>query len=177
MFKIKFLFIALLIPIVFSACGKLVPTLQPLPSPESFPTQQSLPSPMLIPTAQQLPNLTGQWTIEMQLSGGFAARNQSIEIASSGAAIANDERSGKTVKYQLTPDELSRLADLVKSSDLKSPGNGPVNCMDCFIYNIQIDSSDGHFASRFDDVSLQDSGISSVIKYLSDLMNRILVTG
>ena len=165
MFKIKLLFIALLISAVLSACGLSAPTQQPLPSPKPLPTQQ------------QISALAGTWMVSMQLSGGIAGLSQSIDVSSDGAVIAKDERSNKIVKRQLTSAELAQFINLVKSASLKSSSGGPTDCADCFYYNIQINSNDGKFTAQFDDVSLPDSGMSSVVEYLRDLMSKMLASG
>ncbi len=153
MFKIKLLFIALLIPIVLSACGKATPTLQPLPSP------------------------TGKWTVSMHLSGGIAGLSQSIEILSDGAVTAKDERSNRIAKRQLISGELTKLASLISSASLQSPTGHPTGCADCFNYNIQINSDSGRFTAQLDDVSLPDSGMELLVRYLGKLMNQMLAGG
>lgn len=163
MFKTKLLFIALIISIALSGCGRATP--QPLPSPRPLPTHQ------------QISDLAGAWMVSLQLSGGFAGLSQSIDISSDGTAVAKNERSNKTVKRQLTSDELSQLMTLVKSASLKSPGGGLPVCVDCFNYNIQINSDGGKFTAQFDDVSLPDSGMSSLVKYLRELMDKTLASG
>ncbi len=165
MFKFKLLFIALLIQIALSGCG------------QATQIRQSLPSPKPLPALQQIPELTGTWTVGMQLSGGFAGLSQSIEISSDGAVVAKDERNGKTVKRQLTSDELAQFTALIKLVSLKSSNGDPTGCADCFIYNIQINSSSGKSTAQFDDVSLPDSGMSSVVQYLRDLMSQMLTSG
>ncbi len=165
MFKIKLLFVALLISIVLSGCGVAIPILQPLPSPRPLPTSQSI------------PELTGAWTASMQLSGGIAGVSRSIEIASNGMAVAKDDRNGKTMTRQLTSDELTQFVSLINSASLKSMGSTPASCVDCFIYNIKTTSNGGSFSAQFDDVNLPDSGMGSVVKYLMDLLNQMLASG
>ena len=165
MYKIKLLFIALLIPVVISGCGGAIPILQPLPSPRPLPTSQSI------------PELTGAWTVSMQLSGGIAGLSRSIEITSNGAVVAKDERNGKTVNRQLTSNELNQLMNLIKSSSLKTSSGSPGACADCFIYAIKITSDNGIFSSTSDDVNLSNSGMSSVVKYLMDLLTQMLASG
>ncbi len=113
----------------------------------------------------------------MQLSGGIAGLSRSIEITSDGAVIAKDERNGKTMKRQLTSDELTQFVSLIKSASLKSTSGGSTGCADCFIYNIKMTSDSRNFSVQYDDVSLPDSGMSSIVKYLADLMSRMLASG
>ena len=159
------LWCVLLFSILLSACSGSTPIQQPLSSPKPLPTQQ------------QASDLTGTWTVEMQLSGGIAGLSRSIEITSDGAVIVKDERNGKTMKRQLTSDELTQFASLVKSASLKSTSGGSTGCADCFIYNIKMTSDSRNFSAQYDDVSLPDSGMSSIVKYLADLMSRMLANG
>lgn len=159
------LWCVLLFSILLAACGKAAPT------------QQSLPSPAPLPTLQQISSLTGKWTVSMRLSGGIAGLSRSIEISSDGAVVAKDERNGKTAKRQLTSDELTQFADLVKSASFKSQGGGLTGCADCFNYNIEISSNSEKFTTQFDDTNLSDSGMGPVAEYLRKLMSQMLASG
>ena len=165
MFKIKLLFIALLIPVVLLACSRAIPAPQPLPSPQPLPTRQQTPGPV------------AAWTVSMQLSGGFAGLSRSIVISNDGMATARDERSGKTVKKQLTPDEFAQINNLVKSATLNPSSGSPAVCVDCFVYNIQVNSGGGKSTAQFDDISLPNSGMAPLVNYLRDLMSKMLAGG
>jgi hypothetical protein len=165
MLKTKLFFALLVISIILSACGRSTPEQLPLPSPKPLPTQQ------------QASGLTGIWAVDMQLSGGIAGLSRSIEINSSGAVVAKDDRTGKTAKRQLTSDELAQFKALVNSASLKPASGTPTGCADCFIYSIKITSSSGDFSAQFDDVDLPDSGMSPVVKYLMGLVNSMLANG
>jgi len=165
MFKIKLLFVALLIPMALSGCGPATLSVQPLSSPKPIPTQQ------------QTPSFTGMWTVDMQLSGGIAGLSRSIQIASDGAVIAKDDRNGKMTTRQLTSDELAQFKALVNSASLKPVSGGPDACADCFIYSVKITSDSGNFSAQLNDVNLPDSGMSPVVKYLMDLLSQMLASG
>lgn len=155
----------LLFSILLAACGRAAPTPRPLPSP------------VPLPTPQKIQNLAGKWTVILRLSGGIAGLSRSIEISSDGAATAKDERSNKSVKRQLTSDELTKLTSLINSSSLKAPTGLPSACADCFNYNIQISSDSGKFAAQLDDISLPDSGMELLAGYMGKLMNQMLAGG
>lgn len=122
-----------------------------------------------------LPALEGDWTIQMNHSGGIMGLSRSIDISSTGKYLVLDERAGKSVTGQLGGDELSKLMQIVAASEYRTKDPQlPSACADCFIYGLEIAGSRGNFKVQLDDISLPDSGMEPLVTYLRNLMDKAL---
>ncbi len=149
----RFLLIILLASLL-SACGarSVAPSEQPLAT----------------PLASQ------QWTIQFSYTGGIAGFNRKLEINSSGQGTATDARTGKTAKVQLTSAQLSQLQKFAVEAVFQ-PATQPSTCADCFVYTIQIDNGSGTpFVAQMDDVSLESSGLSSLVEFMRNVTDNAL---
>lgn len=112
----------------------------------------------------------------MAHSGGIMGLSRSIEISSDGKFTVGDKRTNKTMSGELSAVELSKLKELVSSSQYVSPNkpNGMV-CADCFIYDLEIQTSGNKkFAVQLNDISLPDSGLEPLVTYLRELIDKAL---
>jgi hypothetical protein len=126
-----------------------------------------------IPTepAQKLPQLTGNWRIRLEQTGGFAGVSRSLEISSSGQMTIIEERINKNSTTQLPADKLAKLKELVASSEYH-PVKQPMGCSDCFIFNLQIDNgSEKEFQMQIDQVNLPDTGLEPLVGFLGEMLN------
>ena len=126
-------------------------------------------------TSKSLPSLDGSWMIKMTHSGGIMGLARSIEISSDGKYIVTDERASETSSSELTADELSKLKELVSSSEYipASQPNG-MDCADCFIYDLEIEENGEKFNIQLNDVSLPASGLETLVTHLRGLLEAEL---
>jgi len=152
-----FLLLTLLSSLLISGCRQV-------PRPES----------RAVPTAIS-PVPAGAWTIKMVQSGGIMGLSRSLEVTSDGKFTVVDNRANKTINGNISPDELSNINDLVSSSEYIPPSkpNGMV-CADCFIYELEIQTSGKKFAIQLNDISLPNSGLEPLVSRLSELMDTAL---
>jgi hypothetical protein len=153
----------LLVGLLVAGCAQS-PTPEPLktPAPEK-------------PTTSSLPALDNEWTIKVGHSGGIMGLSRTVEISSDGKFTVADKRTNKTVSGELSAVELSKLNELVASSQYVSPSkpNGMV-CADCFIYDLEIQADGKKFAVQLNDISLPDSGLEPLVTYLRELIDKAL---
>ncbi|MGE5249920.1 MAG: hypothetical protein ACM3QS_06850 [Bacteroidota bacterium] len=126
--------------------------------------------------APALPDLTATspWTLRFTQSGGIMGMMRTMEIQSSGQATITDQRTKKTATVKLTQADLSQLRAAATQSSY-TPVSEPTGCADCFVYRVEIDSGTGApFAAQMDDVSLEKSGMSTLVNYLRALMETQL---
>lgn len=122
-----------------------------------------------------LPSLEGEWMISMAHSGGIMGLSRSIKISSDGKYTVVDERANKSVTRELEKDELSKLMDIVASSEyITMTLPQPSGCADCFVYDLAIQGNGKKFSVQVDDVSMPDSGMETLVMYLRDLMDAAL---
>lgn len=119
------------------------------------------------------PELTDGWSIKMNLSGGFDGLVRNIEIDSDGDFVVADEIRQKTVEGKLTKDELEELVKLISSLTF-NPVETETGCADCFLYHIEIESSERKMVIEADDVTLGDSGMGELTQFLRGIMDSAL---
>ena len=99
---------------------------------------------------------------------------RSIEVSFDGSYTVADERAGKTASGTLTEEELKNLTKLITGAEFiasEKPGGA---CADCFIYDIEIQSSGEKFAIQLDDISLPESGMENLVTFLRELIDSAL---
>jgi hypothetical protein len=153
---------AILITLLVAGCGQ-------------SPTPEPLKTATLEPSATNLPVLDGEWIIKMKHSGGIMGLLRSVEISSDGKFIVVDERANKTITGELFADELSKISELVSSSEymhaIKPDG---MACADCFIYDLTIQSNDQLFSIQLNDINLPGSGLEALVTQLRGLIETKL---
>jgi hypothetical protein len=145
-----------------------LPTATPETTPEIFKTS----TPEL--TKTKLPVLESTWTIRMKHSGGIMGLLRTIEISSDGSSTVVDERTKKTVNGKLSSDELSIIKEQILASEYISPAKPEAICADCFVYDLEIQGSGKKFAVQLNDISLPDSGLEELVRYLRGLIDTAL---
>jgi hypothetical protein len=140
----------------------------PTPTPEVF----TMPTSEVIKT--KLPALDGLWSIKMKHSGGIMGLLRTIEISSDGSFTVVDERANKTAEKKLSSVEVSKLEELVSTSEYISPNMPEAICADCFIYDLEIQGSGKKFNIQLNDLGLADSGLESLVDYLRNLIDTSL---
>lgn len=134
------------------------------------------PSPQAAPAATPtLPVLTNEWTIRMIHSGGIMGLMRSVEVSSDGSYTVVDERKQDKATGKLAADELKKLGSIIASAKLNTtniPGGGV--CADCFIYDIEIQSSGKNLTVQLSDITLPDSGMEELVAFLRRLIDSAL---
>lgn len=153
----KLIHITIFSALLLSACGSVT----------------SLPTSIPEPVKGSLPALTGTWTISMTHSGGIMGLLRSVEITSTGSYIVKDERGKKNITGQLSEEDLANLIQVVNSTTY-SQNNKPYGCADCFIYDIVIIGDNGNFSAQVDDISIEESGLSTLVTTLRGIIEREL---
>ncbi len=145
----------LIIALLVAGCASFAPTNAPAATPT-------------------LPAIADEWTVKMTHSGGIMGLMRSIEVSSDGSYTVADERAGKAASGTLTEEELKKLTKLITGTEFiasEKPGGA---CADCFIYDIEIQSSGKNFATQLDDISLPESGMENLVTFLRELIDSAL---
>lgn len=119
------------------------------------------------------PALEGEWIVRMTQSGGIMGMMRSIEVAADGRYVAADQRAGDIVKGEFTEDELKDLMDMVAALEFTS-SLSTAECADCFMFNVEIQGSGQKMIVQADDLSLEDSGLEALVRFLSEKMDSAL---
>lgn len=135
-------------------------------------TPAATPAPASTPT---MPGVGEEWIIKMTHSGGIMGLMRSVEIASNGNFTVTDKRIDKTVTGKLTDEELTQLGELISAAgNFSTGGPGLGVCADCFIYDLEIQSSGKKFAVQLDDLSLPESGLETLVGFLRGIADSAL---
>jgi len=113
------------------------------------------------------------WVTELNLSGGFAGVQKSIEISSTGEVIILDEKINERIEMELPQADLEIISQLVENilnlPKISEPE--PSTCADCFLYVVDIMAEELHVHATFDDLNLIESDFEPLIGELSRLLN------
>lgn len=145
----------------------VTPEMLLLATPESYPNPPSYPNPS--GHSSGLPKLTGVWHIRLAQTGGIAGVSRTLEISSDGKLTATDERTQKQATGQLSSDELSKLTELVASTQYQEVKQ-PRGCADCFNYDLRISNGTDKFQAKTDDVNLPDTGLEPLVHFLAEIL-------
>jgi len=158
--KRSVIFHTLFIALIITGCSAVI-TEPPKSTPES-------------PTFN-LPMLDDNWKIELAHSGGIMGLSRSIEISSDGTYTVTDKRANKTISRDLSADEISKINELVESSDyiFEDKPDG-MACADCFIYDLEIQGGGEKFTVQLNDINLPNSGLEPLVVYLRGLIEKEL---
>ncbi|MEK6752987.1 MAG: protealysin inhibitor emfourin [Chloroflexota bacterium] len=131
------------------------------------------PTPVLLSTPT-LP-VADEWTIKLTHSGGIMGLMRSLEVSSDGKYTVVDERANKTVSGELSESELAELREVVASLDYKDKQKpNPGGCADCFMYDLEIQDGAKNFSIQVDDISLPESGMETLVRFLRELLDSAL---
>ncbi len=129
---------------------------------------------LLPPELQPLPTAPASWTVRLTQSGGFIGVLLTVEVTSDGRLTAEDQRAGRHVSVDLPPQTVTELASLY-SEALGAPQlSRQTGCMDCFIYDLEMNSSGSVVRVHADDTNLNDSGAAKLIELLQQLRDDAL---
>jgi hypothetical protein len=156
----KLIHLAIFGTLLLSACTA-APTTATLPENTNTPE----------PATGNLPALNGSWTISMTHSGGIMGLMRSVDVDSSGAYTVQDSRGEQSFTGQLSDEELANLIQVVNATEYNASGK-PHGCADCFVYNIKISGEGGKFSAQVDDTSMEESGLTSLIVALRNIIAR-----
>lgn len=117
--------------------------------------------------------LEGDWSIKMYQSGGIMGLRRNIELKSDGNYTVTDERTGKSVKHELTQTQVANFQNMINAMQFTAKKSNAV-CADCFIYSLEIQSNGQKMTMQLDDMSLPDSGMQPLVDSLRKLMDNSL---
>jgi hypothetical protein len=126
------------------------------------------------PNPEPLPSPAARWTMTLTQSGGFAGMIRSVVVSSDGKLTAQDQRSGRSVTQDLTPDTVARLGALVVALGAITPVAPHSSCADCFVYDLKVDAGGHSVEFHADDTTLADSGAEALIQALQALRDAAL---
>lgn len=129
------------------------------------------PEPEIKYTAPELE--TESWSVKLNVSGGIAGIQRSIQVDETGKYTVTDERAGNTQAGELTDAQLAELELLVTGFEFSSPKTSSM-CADCFVYDLEIQSGGKKMLAQANDVNLGDSGMGTLVEFLRGLMDRAL---
>ncbi len=118
------------------------------------------------------------WTIEYSISGGFAGIRRQLIINSSGHLTAKDQKLKKDVGQQISQKQLAEIINILEqlnySLDMENASKLSGRCADCFIYTLSITADDRKEKITLNDLSLQGSKHSELIRLLSTMLDQAL---
>ena len=119
------------------------------------------------------PELEGDWSVKMTLSGGIAGLLRNIEVKSDGSYTVTDERANNTVEGELKKEELAKLEEMISTLEFSTTKTQSI-CADCFVYDIEILSGGTKMLVNVDDLTLEDSGMGTLVQFLHKIMDSAL---
>jgi hypothetical protein len=123
---------------------------------------------------QPLPSPSDSWSVSLTQSGGFAGVLLKVQVSSDGQLVAEDSKSGRSVTQHLPPETLAKLASMLSTVFLATPGSPHTGCADCFLYDLDISSGASAVHTRLDDTMLAASGAEELIRLLAQLRDSAL---
>ena len=121
----------------------------------------------------------GSWTIEYEVSGGFAGIRRQLILSGNGRIIASDLKSKRCVEKQAPPEQLVKIADALSKVDFsRLSATGPKfsnHCADCFQHTLTMINVDQFYKPYLDDATLKDPAWTELIGLLSSLLNQALI--
>ena len=119
------------------------------------------------------PALAEEWTISMTQSGGIMGLLRTVTVKSDGNYTVIDERAAKKITGKLTEEKFDELQELISGLEFTAP-QMPTVCADCFVFDVEIQSSGKKMIIQADDISLPDSGMQPLVDLLRELMDSAL---
>lgn len=121
-----------------------------------------------ISTAEAAASAGHTWSIEIQLSGGFAGIDQQVLLDNTGKLTSINNKSGKRHGTRADTSLMAHAGELVTTRPLATtpqPGQGlPIGCADCINYNINIVSNGRRLIIRLNTLSLKSSPYGDLVK-------------
>jgi hypothetical protein len=119
-------------------------------------------------------DLSGEWQVELNQSGGLAGVQSRLIIDSNGSYVAEDLRQRRRVDGAVTSEALQQVLDLLPAiCEPRQMGRLPV-CADCFTYALRLRVSEAEYAATLNDLSPADSPLGSLARLLSRLLAEAL---
>ncbi len=138
-------------------------------------TEADVPAATPVPASTPTLMVADEWTIKMTHSGGIMGLMRTVEISSDGSYTVIDERINKTVSGELSESELAELQEIVASLDYNTGQKpNPGGCADCFVYVLEIQGTEKNLNLQLDDISLPESGMETLVKFLRELIDSAL---
>jgi len=122
---------------------------------------------------------SGSWTIEYEVSGGFAGIRRHLKLSSDGRLSVTDLKQKKHIEQQASSEQLAEIANLLTKIDFsRAPGTRPLfsnRCADCFQHVLTTVVKGQRNTLAFDDITLKDSESAPLTRLLVSMINQALV--
>ena len=119
------------------------------------------------------------WTINYEVSGGFAGIRRQLNVSNDGSFVASDLKRKRRVEQQASPEQIVKIADALSKIDFAQlPAMEPKlssRCADCFHHKLTVTKDDQPHKLNFDDTTLKDPACAALIGLLSTMLNQALV--
>lgn len=119
-----------------------------------------------------------KWIIEYAISGGFAGIQRQLTLSSSGQLTAADKKFKKLTEQQISQEQLMEIGNILEQLDFsineKNASRLGGKCADCFQYTLTLSVNDKKTTAILNDLTLQDSKYTQLIRFLSALMEQAL---
>jgi hypothetical protein len=126
--------------------------------------------------ADPLPSPSGDWTLKLTQSGGFAGVNLVVQVSSDGRLTAEDQRAGRSVSQTLPPEAVAQIAAQVPQGMQSTRVRPNSGCADCFLYRLEFTSGGQTRSLEADDTTLSNSGAAELVRLLQQLRDQALRT-
>jgi hypothetical protein len=126
------------------------------------------------PTADHRTESEKNWSVTLEISGGFAGIMQTLTLDHTGQAVWVDKKRKTRVEKQLSEQDLRTYAELIKAlpvaTDTKSEAG---SCRDCINYGLRINQAGTLKRRQLDSISLSDSDAKGLILQLNKLASEL----
>ena len=127
------------------------------------------------PTATQPVNR--EWSVNMEVSGGFAGIRQGLTVSSTRRVTVEDHRTNRTTTFLGTDEQIAAIGQLVKtyveSDAISTAKQKPGKCADCFNYTLIAQSNGVTKTSNLDGFPEKDTIewqlVRAMVPYLKEL--------
>ena len=125
-------------------------------------------------TAHDTNNSEANWSITLNISGGFAGIMQTVNLDQTGKAILVDNKLKLKVEKQVTKQELQTYVKLVKNlPDIPDTKAKPGQCRDCFNYSLVAIYADTQKRRVVDSMAITESDAKELITKLTVLAKEM----
>ncbi len=116
-------------------------------------------------------------TLELQLSGGIAGRNERLRLTDDGRALVLDHRLNRAREIKLSPARQKEIAELVAALDKSAADDvghlPPSRCRDCLVYKLILPATGKPRQILIVSDRLPDSPYRELISTLLALMKEV----
>jgi hypothetical protein len=126
------------------------------------------------PTTPQADQAATDWSITLDISGGFAGLMQTLTLDQSGQGVLIDQRKKSRIEKQVTGQDLRTYAELVKNlADASHAKSLPDQCRDCINYSLTVRYDSTVKRRAVNNLTLADSDAKQLLTRLMSLVTQM----